>query len=744
MRLPTALYHLLLRDGRTFQTGIEILPHLKRLGISHLYLSPIFQATEGSTHGYDITDPTRIDESLGGREGFSDLARAAREAGIAIVLDIVPNHTAFNLQNPWLVDVLRNGKDSRYARCFDIDWSKGRLPVPFLTAPFSERLPHMKLTADDGGQIVDDALAFPLRPGTLPDTGLDDAETIARVHDEQHYRLTFWEMERDSITHRRFFNVTGLIGMRVEDEQVFQDTHALIFELVRNGDVQGLRVDHIDGLADPAQYLDRLAKELPDTPVWVEKILSGPECLPKSWRTMGTTGYESGRALARVLTDAKGFAAIDAAWREATGITGDFESALQAAKDEVAQGDLAAELGQLVELGRTALGPQAEAGDAWLREAVLALLRHFPRYRTYFSDTATSAEDRRIMEETVQAAARDLRTDRVARLLARVVTDAKTPAERTFRSRFQQVTGALLAKSHEDTAAFRWNRYLAANEVGGLPDEAVLDVAGFDRFLQGIAPGHVNLTSTHDTKRSEDARMRIVAISHLPRQFQSLWADANRLPEAEAVDPNLRWYIVQTLLAMWEKDRGDLGDRLHQHLEKAMREAKQITNWTHPRTNAEAPPLAFAAALLNRWNTRLPEAACALIRRADCLSLAQLALKLSMPGIPYIYQGTEGMAHHLTDPDNRLPVDFARVALLDGPKARLTRALMALRRDHPGFFETASAHADEPAPHRLRLLREGDEGRLEVTIALDGCDLPRGTVWPDQGGAIAISWQGKE
>lgn len=736
MALPTALYHLLLREGQTFQSGIDLLPHLVNTGVTHLYLSPAFQATKGSTHGYDVTDPTRIDSSIGGRKGLSALSRAAREAGIALVLDIVPNHTAFNLENPWLVDVLTHGEKSPYARHFDIDWGKGRLMVPFLSEPFDPA--KFRLEDRDGGVLTDGTLSFPLSPGTLPDTGHNDPATVARVHDAQAYRLTFWEMERDSITHRRFFNVTGLIGMRVEDAQVFHDTHELIFDLVRSGEVQGLRVDHIDGLADPAGYLDWLARELPDTPVWVEKILSGDECLPSAWRTMGTTGYESARALARVLTDADGFDQINTMWRKETGITGDFESELERAKDEVIEGDLAAELLQLVELGRAAL-PRAEAGDAWLREAFMALLRHFPRYRTYITDDLTSDEDRRIMADTLEAAANDLRSDRVARLLTETMLDAATPEARRLRDRFQQVTGALLAKSHEDTAAFRWNRYLAANEVGSLPDDAVLDADSFDAFLQGIAPTHVNLTSTHDTKRAEDARMRLTAISHLPQDFHALWTDASALPEAEGVDPNTRWYIVQTLLAVWE-DRDDIADRMRDHLQKAMREAKVFTNWTHPREKAEAGPQAFARALHDHWKGGLPPAAQALIRRADRLSLAQTALKFAMPGIPYIYQGTEGLSHHLTDPDNRLPVDFQAIAELDSDKASLTRALMHLRHAHRDFFATAAAHADAPAANRLRLVREGD-GRLEVIIALDGTDLPAGNIWPEAAtGPVSITW----
>ncbi|MCJ8140480.1 malto-oligosyltrehalose synthase [Falsirhodobacter halotolerans] len=726
--LPTALYHLLLRDGRTFQTGIDLIPHLTASGITHLYLSPIFQATTGSTHGYDVTDPTRIDDSLGGQEGFDALARAARAASIDIVLDIVPNHTAFNLENPWLVDVLTHGEDSRYALHFDIDWGKGRLVVPFLTAPAAQA----DLRVEDG-KLTDGSIHMPLRPGT---------ETMEYAHDAQAYRLTFWEYERDGITHRRFFNVTGLIGMRVEDDQVFADTHALIFDLVRSGKVQGLRVDHIDGLSDPKQYLDRMAEALPDTPIWVEKILTGDEALPADWKTLGTTGYESGRALARVLTDADGLARIDGAWRAATGIEGDFEDALAIAKDEVAQGDLAAELRQLVDLGQAALGPEAEAGPEWVREAVLALLRHFPRYRTYFSDTDARDEDRAVMQATADHAAADVRTDRVLRLLAHAITEGATPEARAFRMRFQQVTGALLAKSHEDTTAFRFNRYLAANEVGGLPDEATMTAEAFDDWLQTLGPGHVHLTSSHDTKRSEDARMRLVAMTHRPKRALALWKAAAKLPQARGIAPNTVWYVVQTVLAMWESDREDLADRLSTHLEKALREAKEITNWTHPDTKAEGAVIAFGRALCDVWAEDLPRSARAIMKRADQLSLAQVALKCALPGIPYIFQGTEVMVHTLTDPDNRLAVDYRAVSQADTDKARLTRAMLTLRKDHPDFFKNASAHATHNG-NVLHLRRKSGGQVLDIAISLSGKPIPAGNIWPPKKDApLSVNWEG--
>ncbi|WP_136684727.1 malto-oligosyltrehalose synthase [Falsirhodobacter xinxiangensis] len=743
MTLPTAIYHLLLREGRSFDTASDLLPHLAETGYSHLYLSPILQATPGSTHGYDVSDPTRIDESLGGIDGFARLADAARVQGIGIILDVVPNHTACNLSNPWLLDVLRHGEASRYARHFDIDWARGRLVLPFLPAPFATVIETFRLEDKNGGILTDGLLELPLAPGTLPSDGHDDPDIIAAVHEAQHWRLAHWELERDGITHRRFFNVTGLIGMRVEDRQVFEDMHAATFDLVRRGWVQGLRIDHIDGLADPETYLDWLAEDLPGTPVWVEKILTGDEALP-DWRTLGTTGYESARALARVLTNPSGLEEIDRQWREATGATGDFEAALEEAKGEVIRQDLAAELLQLVALARAAAeqDPEAEPGDESLREAILRLLIHFPRYRTYFTDRTRRGEDLALMDALVEQASQGLRTDATVRLVAGFVTDAASDPARAFRTRFQQVTGALLAKSHEDTAAFRWNRYLAANEVGSLPDEASMTVQAFDDWMQKVQPAHMNLTSTHDTKRAEDARMRLVAISHMPDSFLALWRRASDMPQADAVDANLRWYILQSLLAMWEPDRGDIEDRLRAHIEKAMREAKRITSWTHPDAAAEAAPLAFAHALCRSWTLGLPEDAHPLLDRADRLTLVQTALKLTMPGIPYVYQGTEVSAHNLTDPDNRLPVDHAAVRGATCAKSRLTRVLVDLRRKMPDFFRDAGVRVDQPAPGQLRLIRQGASGRLTVTAALDASTPAPGNLWPDrENGPVSVLWE---
>ncbi len=321
-RLPSSCYRLQLRNGVDFAAAERLLPYLMRLGISHLYLSPVFAAQPGSTHGYDVIDPTRIEPGLGGRAGFDRLAEAAQAQGIGIVLDIVPNHVAFTLENPWLRDLLAQGRASRYVRHFDILPDRP-LALPMLEAPFEEVLEKDGFsveTSPDGPVLVRGALRVPLDPATLPPDPpkLHDRAAIRALHDRQFWRLCHWRAERDAITHRRFFNITGLIGVRVEDEEVFEDTHRLIFDLVDTGAVAGLRIDHIDGLAGPGVYLRRLRARLPEIPIWLEKILAPDESLP-DWPVEGTTGYVLARDIGQVLTDGDGVRRLDALYRCQTG-----------------------------------------------------------------------------------------------------------------------------------------------------------------------------------------------------------------------------------------------------------------------------------------------------------------------------------------------------------------------------------------------------------------------------------------
>lgn len=739
---PIASYRIQLRNGVDFDAVSSQLDYLAELGISHLYLSPIFAAATGSTHGYDVIDPTVIEPSLGGKAGFEALARAAHERDIGIILDIVPNHTAFTFDNPWLVDVLAHGASSRYARHFDIDWAAGPLVLPVLPDPFERMLADGAFSVAGGRWRFGD-VSLPLAEGSGP---AETSDQLRALHKAQHWRLRHWEAERDAITHRRFFNVTSLVGMRVEDEGVFEDTHRLIIELTSAGLVDGLRVDHIDGLADPAAYLEKLADVLPDTPVWVEKIVVGKETLPAGWKTVGTTGYEAARLIARLLTEPEGIETLHATWQQRTGITEEFDEALALAKRDILQNELAAELHQLVALALSALvgSARAEPGPESLREAITALLSVVPRYRTYFANGDGTDDDHALIAEMVDATADTLRSRTTLDAVAGLFSDGSNSAARTFVARFQQVSGALLAKAQEDTAGFRWTRYIAANEVGAEPHEPTVTLDEANDFVGMRVAEEMTLTSTHDTKRSEDSRMRLVAISHMPQAFAALADHAAQLDEAAQVSPQWQWYIVQSALAIWGAGEA-VADRLVDHVLKAMREAKQTTFWTRPNAEVEDAATRFARAVVQDWRHNEPTELATLAARGDALCLAQLALKSLMPGFPDFYRGTEVTFLALTDPDNRLPVEVESLAPtvlegLDKDKNALTRLLLDIRSKEAQFLANADTTFSRTGD-TLMLRRSHDGRTLQMAFGARPVAQDR-PIWQASHGGLSlmISW----
>ena len=722
-----ASYRVQLREGVDFAAVEARLDRVAALGASHLYLAPILTAAPGSTHGYDVTDPTEIDPALGGEEGFERLARAAKAKGLSIILDMVPNHMAFGVDTPWLIDVLRHGADSAHAGVFDIDWSLGPLVLPWLQAPLARMFEEGSVSLD-GEWLSVGGMRLPLTPGTAPDRL--DADSLAALHDAQAWRLVPWQMERDSITHRRFFSVTSLIGVRVEDEAVFDKTHACILGLVERGLVDGLRVDHVDGLVDPGGYLRRLAAKAPKTPIWVEKILVTGETLP-DWPVAGTTGYEAAAAIGRILTEPDGFARIDALWRRETGIEGPFHDVVEASKYEVLTDELAAELRQLRDFASAAAEAEGrEYGPETLREALTELLVAFPRYRSYLGDGASDDDDA-LWRAVAQEAGGKVRSSEAIDWVVEAMLGFSTPQARRLAIRMQQVTGALLAKAHEDTAGFRFNRYIAVNEVGADPD---LPLSGLDDVNAFLAdrlarwPRALTLGSSHDTKRSEDARARLIAMSHDPGALAALWERAGTLPGSADVDPNRRFYALQVALCVWGEPEAEA--RLRDHLIKALREAKEITYWTAPDEAAEAAVTDWAAAVLRDWDDAVPGALDRLVRIGAAISLRELALRCVFPGMPDIYQGGEGAILQLTDPDNRRLPDHARLdALPDGSgdlsdrKHRLLTCLLDLRRAHPALFSEGVAEWSGGAFHR----RHGD---LDLAIRFEAADDP-GTLWSD-------------
>ncbi len=734
-----ASYRVQLREGMNFATLEGRLDQIAALGVSHLYLSPILTAAPGSTHGYDVTDPTTVDEELGGRAGFESLSRAAQARGLRVIVDIVPNHMAFGLDTPWLRDVLAKGMRSPHGPVFDIDWGAGPLALPWLQTSLAEMAEAGDVSLSEDC-LVAGPLRVPLAPGTAtgPDRRLAMEDAVA-LQERQHWRLLPWQLERDSITHRRFFSVTSLIGVRVEDEEVFDATHAEILDLVERGLIHGLRVDHVDGLVDPGGYLQQLTGRLPDdVPVWVEKILVTGERLP-DWTVAGTTGYEASAVIDRLLTDPDGSGRIDALWREETGVEGDFHGEVVAAKREVLTDELAAELRQLRGLAKALADEEARpVGPETLREALTELLVAFPRYRSYIGAGAGET-DARIWRDTADQAAAEVRDRATIDWITGRILAADGDAARRLAVRLEQVTGALIAKAHEDTAGFRFNRYLVANEVGADPDRPTTtpgDVQDhladrLDRF-----PRALTLGSSHDTKRAEDTRARIAAMSHDTDAATALWQDAASLPGSDAIDANRRFYAFQVALGIWGAP--DAGARAADHMVKALREGKEVTYWTAPDETREARMQDWVRALLARWDANRPAPLLGLCRIGEGLALAGLALRLLWPGMPDIYQGGEGPLFQLTDPDNRRPPDWDALARppkggFHAAKADLLATGLALRQAEPDLFGKGAAEWDGTTLRR----RLGDrEARVAIgaQASLDGAfwsweaDCPPGRI----------------
>ena len=720
MTLPTSLYRLQLRDGMDLAGAEALVPYLADLGIGALYLSPPFTAEDGSTHGYDVIDANEIEPAIGGRAALESLSAALHARGMGLVLDIVPNHMAFTVRNPWLRDVLRHGADSRYAGHFDIAWPR-RLRLPWLDGAFAQQRGMTVGDDPDGPVLVKDGLRIPLAPGPLVEAAREDPARIPELHAAQPWRLTDWRTEGAAITHRRFFSITSLIGMRVEDEAVWDDMHRLIVELAEARTIDGLRVDHVDGLSDPAGYLDRLRART-GLPIWVEKILSGEEGLPEGWETEGETGYVAARDIAAVMTQEDGAAAMREAFAERAGGEVPFQEVVAEARAEVLGGELSAEVQQLTDLAMEAARDDVAASE-WGREemrtAVLGLLMGFQRYRTYGDESGMTPEDSALVDELLEdSEGPEPLRDFLGRTLR-----GDGPEDTAFRLRLQQVTGAAVAKSQEDTAFYRDAALLSVNEVGAEPERPAIDAGAFHEAMRTRAeatPHALTLTSSHDTKRSEDARARILVLSHAPAAFRE-WADGL----GTGLDPRVEWYLAQCAFAL--HGVADAGPRLADHMVKALREAGQLSSWLAPDEAVEAEARAAAEAVMAAHPAPLPDSAAL----ADHAILVQAALKLTIPGIPDVYQGTEMPFFALTDPDNRRAPDFdaLREALgavgadgalpESGAKAALTARLLRLRREMPGTF-LDGAYAPLDAPEGVLAFRRG-EGAGSVIVA---CALP--------------------
>ena len=700
MNHPTATYRIQFRSGMTFDRAAELVPYLTRLGISHLYASPIFTATTGSTHGYDVTDANQIDPAIGGRDGFERMVKALKARGLGLILDIVPNHMAASLENPWWRDVVENGEKSRYARHFDIDWTK-RLTLPFLGDTFEKVLEAGEISIMADPRTGKPALAYyetvyPLTPASYVGQEAEvlkvtDRAGIARLHDQQPYRLMSWHDAPRELSYRRFFEITGLAGVRVEDDVVFDDTHRLILDLVHEGKVDGLRVDHVDGLADPGSYLKRLRDKVgPNCYIAVEKILGEGEQIPADWPVSGTTGYEFIAAVSNALVDSRKLDQLRSAYERIVGQPADIKAELRAAKLLMADENFAVEVSALLDL---AMQIQAVAGrvsmlsEMAVESALKELLVAFPVYRTYGTREGIPSEGREMLAKALGMVRNGPNRPEeaalafVAQILLGDVKEAATRGASIFRTRFQQLTGPIMAKSVEDTLFFRQHSALALNEVGAEPLPRIFSL---DRFHAEMLtrlesqPAGLSGTSTHDTKRGEDARARLYTITEAP----DFWAEAverwrrinsqavRSLDDGPAPEPAVEWMLYQALAGAWPIDLEPeeaaglkaLEGRFLGFVEKALREAKLRTNWVNANGTYEKAVLNYASALLSSANQSFladfTKTLRPFIQAGLVNSITQTIIKLTAPGIPDIYQGSEGLDFSLVDPDNRREPNF--------------------------------------------------------------------------------------
>lgn len=701
MTIPAATYRIQFRNGMTFDRAADLVPYLLQLGISHLYASPIFTATQGSTHGYDITDANEIDADIGGRTGFDRMVRALKDAGLGLILDIVPNHMAASLENPWWRDVIEHGEDSRYASYFDIDWSR-RLTLPFLGDTFEVALEKGDITVKADPETGRPALAYfdsfyPLTPESWQGKEqeilqLTDKPAIVALHDSQPWRLMSWRDAPEELSYRRFFEITGLAGVRVEDRAVFDDTHRLILELVHSGAVDGLRVDHVDGLADPKGYLDLLRQQVgPDCYLTVEKILGEGEVIPADWPISGTTGYEFIAAISDALVDGNKIGTLRNVYERVIGRQVDMEAELRAAKMLMADRNFAGEFSTLLGLATEIAGQEnVKLDEETGREALRELLIAFPVYRTYGTEEGLPEEG----SEMLQQVAGEVKTgenvpdrgavDFLTRIMAGKVSAHATEQADTFRTRFQQLTGPLMAKSVEDTLFFRQHMELALNEVGAEPLPRTFTPERFHQEMaqrRQLQPDAISSTSTHDTKRGEDARARLYTLTEAPQIWQGCiarWQQMNqhkvsKLADGLAPKPAVEWMLYQALAGVWPatlepQDQAGLKaleERFLAYVEKALREAKQRTDWADTNEPYEQAVFDYTRHLLNPQNqTFLQDFHHTLqpfVRAGLVNSLTQAIIKLIAPGVPDIYQGSEALNFSLVDPDNRRDPDFPRL-----------------------------------------------------------------------------------
>jgi len=773
-RVPVSTYRLQLRDSFGFEQAAEQADYLAALGVTHAYLSPILQANPGSPHGYDVVDHSRVSTDLGGEDAFRAMVETFHRNHLGVVVDVVPNHMARPTPeslNSQLWSVLYQGRRSPYAHWFDVDWDAqdGRLLMPILAGPVEKCLDDL---------IIDTALRDAGHPGhsgpvlryfdhVLPlRDGVADLP-LGVLLAQQHYRLTDWHDAATQLNWRRFFDIDTLIAIRVEDPDVFSATHEVLFRLVNEGLIDGLRVDHPDGLADPAGYLDRLAAATGNAWVVVEKILAQGEELPE-WPCAGTTGYDTLALVGGLFVDPAGEEPLTEEYVRFTGGSSDFAAVERDAKQYIADGTFAAELSRLTRVfDRGYPGLDFHAAD--LHDVLVAVLAEFGVYRAYVTPGQPPPDASAAVVRTAAGRARDHLDERLHPALDAVCAavlglgddaageKSQQAARDELIVRFGQTTGPVLAKGVEDTAFYRWSRLAALNEVGGNPDVFGVSPAWFHAEAGRLAarwPATLTTLSTHDTKRQEDVRARLAVLAEWPQEWAhqvgewhglARWLTDGAAAQAteRAPEPDLEYLTWQTLVGAWLIG----GERLSEYLGKAMHEAKTRTSWTVPRAGYESAVLGLADAVTS--DPELTAAIAGFVARiapdARVNSLGAKLVQLTMPGVADVYQGCELTGLSLVDPDNRRPVDYRRrrrllAALADDPDAAVgldaekllvTSRALRLRRDHPDWFAAGYTplNCEGPAAEHAVAFVRGDHAVTVVTRLPAG--LRRRGGWAD-------------
>lgn len=742
-----------LHGGFTFDDAAAWLPYLHALGITHLFCSPILQAAPESTHGYDVVDHSRISEECGGEDGFRRLSQAAHELGMGVVVDVVPNHMAVPTplwHNRALWDVLRRGAESEYSDWFDLDMTDSQaILMPVLGHRIGRELENINLTTavingEEQPVVTYYDHVFPVRPGTeeLP---------LEELLERQWYRLAYWRIGSEELNYRRFFDVDTLAAIRVEDPAIFEATHRKLLQLFHDGLIDGFRIDHIDGLANPRQYLADLQRATGGCWVVAEKILEYDEELPADFECAGTTGYDSLLRVAGLFHVPGSVPRLTDLWERLSGSGEGFASTVLNAKRTVVKESLFTELNRLVNIAMAICEDDIRLRDYTRRQlshAISGLLYQFSRYRAYVEPGRVNPEsEREIITEAAARAREYLTADELDALDFVVALALGETGEQDmggadtlpapsqilnqlpgrahefldlrseFMVRFAQTCGPVMAKSKEDTAFYRWNRFIGVNEVGSDPNIIGInqdDFHGFSRALAADWPTAMTTLSTHDTKRSEDVRARLAVLTEYPREWEQCVSEL-RAATAESrpvlLDGGTELFLWQTLAATWTLPGTAAGaevisaDRLTKYLTKAIREAKLHTSWTTPDEAYEEAVLEFATACLAN-----PEVAAALdafteltFQSVRANVLGQKLIQLTMPGVPDLYQGCEVVDLSLVDPDNRRPIDYYRragvlgslmmnpPADLDAEKLLVTSRALLLRRDHPEAFRGPDA-----------------------------------------------------